>query len=129
MAGFIKQIRKFTKLVNRTTDRELREVGLFALSKVVTKTPIDEGTARGNWFTAVNSVDRSVDENRKSGTAITHGTLIINGFKSGGVLNISNSLPYINRLEHGYSNQAPIGMVKVTELEILRFLKSKSKKV
>jgi hypothetical protein len=31
---------------------------------------------------------------------------------------ISNAAPYINRLEHGWSSQAPAGMVAVTLMEI-----------
>jgi hypothetical protein len=37
--------------------------------------------------------------------------------KAGGVFYITNSLPYAQRLEDGWSSQAPQGMVKLTELE------------
>lgn len=129
MSNFGSGLRKFSRLFKGISDNETREIGLFALGKVITKTPVDHGTAKGNWFTAVDSVNRSVDESRRAGTALSEGAVVIHGFKSGGVLNISNSLPYINRLEHGFSDQAPSGMVKVTELEIVRFIQRKSKRV
>ena len=34
--------------------------------------------------------------------------------KAGGVEYITNNLPYAERLEYGYSQQAPAGMVRVT---------------
>jgi hypothetical protein len=53
-------------------------------SQVVPRTPIDQGRARAGW------------QQRQSGTNIS----------------VENSVPYIERLERGYSRQAPRGFVK-----------------
>lgn len=52
-------------------------------SQVVPRTPIDLGTARKGW------------QQRQSGTNIS----------------VENQVPYIERLERGYSRQAPRGFV------------------
>ena len=53
-------------------------------SQVVPRTPIDQGSARAGW------------QQRNSGTNIS----------------VENRVPYIERLERGYSRQAPRGFVK-----------------
>ena len=52
-------------------------------SQVVPRTPIDQGRARAGW------------QQRQSGTNIS----------------VENQVPYIDRLERGYSRQAPRGFV------------------
>lgn len=52
-------------------------------SQVVPRTPIDQGRARAGW------------QQRQSGTNIS----------------VENQVPYIERLERGYSRQAPRGFV------------------
>jgi hypothetical protein len=39
------------------------------------------------------------------------------GFKAGDTIYLTNNLPYIRRLEEGYSQQAPAGMVALTVQE------------
>ena len=49
-----------------------------------------------------------------AGTARTLLKTQVDGWKPGQTIFITNSLPYAMRLEHGYSKQAPAGMVKLT---------------
>ena len=42
---------------------------------------------------------------------------VANDFKAGHVFYLVNNLPYIRRLEQGWSQQAPAGMVAVTVSE------------
>lgn len=97
-----------------------QKIALYALSGVVLKTPVAEGRARANWGVELGTWTAQVNDNYdKNGMpTINAGQSIIQNSKAYEVVYLSNSLPYINRLENGWSQQAPAGMVTVTLAEI-----------
>ncbi len=131
-AKFAKQIKAFGKLSAKTANQETRKLALgVGLKGVVMKSPVDEGTFRGNWNVGLDNTDLSTDEEKqdKSGSStISEGGAIIGRFKNGQSINISNNLPYGNRLEFGWS---PISqaMIRRTFMEMKAWLKSRNKKV
>lgn len=99
------------------------EIAQRALLGVVTKTPVDTGQAKSNWFVTIGSVgfEISTQIDRTGQVSISRGNEVIATYlarEDFPIISIHNSLPYINRLENGYSNQAPAGMVAVTIAEI-----------
>ena len=88
------------------------------LQRIVIKTPIDTSAARQNWRVGVGSVNTLVDENETDGSgqgAIRKGLATIQaGGGLGKVVYISNSLRYIERLNNGWSMQAPANFVGLT---------------
>lgn len=87
------------------------------LQQVVVQTPVDTGQARGNWRVNVGSVDTSTtDATDRSGQGtISKGIATIRaGGGLGKVVYISNSLQYIERLNNGWSMQAPVNFVGLT---------------
>ncbi len=98
-----------------------RKIALQGLTGVVLKSPVDTGRFRGNWNVSVEKVDFSTDLEKKdkSGQAtINAGEEVIGQSKPYDVIYISNNLPYANRLENGWSDQAPNGMLALTVAEI-----------
>lgn len=97
-----------------------QKVAMYALSGVVLKSPVDTGRFRANWTTELGSWTAQVtDATDKGGSqAINAGQRVIGGASPYQVIYLSNSLPYANRLENGWSNQAPGGMVAITVAEI-----------
>ena len=93
-----------------------RRVALQVLSGVVQRTPVDTGRARGNWQTSIGRGPTSTTErlDKSGGAAISEGTAVIGGHKDFEQIQMTNNLPYIARLEDGYSKQAPEGMVGLT---------------
>ena len=99
------------------------KTALEALSRVVQRTPVDTGRARGNWFVSFGSAENQttalVDP---SGSAtISKGAAKIGTYRretSFPKIVLYNNLPYIGRLEDGYSTQAPTGMVAITAMEL-----------
>lgn len=87
------------------------------LTTVILATPIDTSAARQNWRVGVDSVNTLVDENETDGSgqgAISQGIRTIQaGGGIGKVVNISNSIKYIARLNDGYSMQAPKNFVQI----------------
>jgi hypothetical protein len=108
------------KLADRA-NRAVRMLALEALSRIVLRTPVDTGRARGNWLVGVGDPVRGYDPEGfdPAGTdTIQTGQAILNAAAPGEVLYITNSVPYIVPLEHGHSKQAPAGMVGITLAEL-----------
>jgi hypothetical protein len=96
-------------------------VSLNVLTAVIMKTPVDTGLARGNWqvtedipaTSPIQHTDKSGYETLSSGKAKINLSKPIKK-----VLWISNNVPYIVRLEDGWSKQAPLGMLELTLAEV-----------
>lgn len=102
-------------------DRLVRAFTLEATSRVVKKTPVDTGRARGNWNVGRRKPDTRVDENRTDkggGVTIQRAVAELPRLGHGDTVFVTNSLPYLPALEDGHSRKAPKGMVKVTVQEL-----------
>jgi len=136
-AKFAIDLNKYIKVVDSQGNKEMRGAGLFALKGVMRKTPVDNGTARGNWNAGINSIDTMTRDDITNyanygsydRVAFQNGSGVIDGFKNGDTINISNSMPYINRLEFTDHSTQGSGMVRRTEKELIDKLKSRNKKV
>lgn len=98
-----------------------RRSALECFSRVIQKTPVDTGTARNNWFANIGSPGTQMTESSdKSGASriseAASATAEWNP-ESGEHIHLTNNLPYIERLENGWSKQAPAGMVGITIAE------------
>jgi len=101
--------------------REFRQsLALQVLAGVVLRSPVDTGRFRGSWNVSADSPDHGVLPPAPAG-GVTYGLPDIVGKVSKTALTpaftpvwISNGLPYAQRLEEGWSKQAPTGMVAVT---------------
>lgn len=120
--------RRFSAAVGRFAERDVpkavadatAKIALQALRGVVLKTPVDTGRARGNWNTSVGSPSPEIGDttDKGGGATISGGATVILSARPFSTIWLSNNLPYIQRLEHGWSGQAPNGMVSVTVTEI-----------
>jgi hypothetical protein len=97
-------------------DTVVRKATFTVFSKVNLKSPVDTGRFRHNWNVSQGTVDTTTtegtDQTRAAAQIAKVWTLPL-----GGVTYMANSLPYAARLEHGYSQQAPQGMVKLSAVE------------
>lgn len=88
----------FDRWVARTeqsAEQAFRALVLDIFRNIQIRTPVDTGRARGNWQVEFNGSQEAT---------------------------IYNNLPYIERLENGWSQQAPTGMVRITLSEFERKL-------
>ena len=130
-AKFVAQIKAFGKLSAKTANQETRKLALAGLKGVVEKSPVDEGTFKGNWNVGIDKTDESTDTSKKDktgGQTQSEGGAIIGRFKNGQDIIISNNMPYGNKLEHGYSPKSQ-GMIRRTFAELKAWLRSRNKKV
>lgn len=115
---FSLQIDRSLDLVDDEINDVVQVIGMYCLRGIVQKSPVDTGRFRGNWIVSTGSPDlRTKAQTDKSGSAsITNGANKISSFdfKKQSTIYIQNNLPYANRLENGWSKQAPKGMVSIT---------------
>ena len=113
-----KAIKKLAKNVKANTVIAVKKAAIAIDQKVITSTPVDTGRARYNWLVKVGQPDTRVLDtpgSKSQGTrdALTQGREATSGYKLGDSgIYITNNLPYIERLNNGYSAQAPAGMVE-----------------
>lgn len=77
------------------------------------------GRFRGNWQMSIGSPAAGVldviDKDGRATQAAHAG--VVGAAKAGQVFYLMNNLPYANRIEKGWSRQAPVGLVALTVVE------------
>lgn len=111
---FAGRIRVMGKRIEQNADALTRKVALAVDSAVVIATPVDTGRARSNWQVNIGApADGTREALDTSGqAAIAQGQTEIAKYKGGSAIHITNNLPYIGRLNDGWSAQAPSGFVE-----------------
>lgn len=112
--SFESEIARIIKNREQVTREIFAASALQITEKVITRTPVDTGRARGNWNASINSADESVDQGATQSTAQGNAASTAGGLSLGDTFYLTNGLPYISRLEYGYSGQAPSGMLRLT---------------
>lgn len=117
--SFALQVGRWADKARGNADLVTRKVVMEMVSRVVLRTPVDTGRARANWQTTIGApASTTLEAVDKAGSgAINRGVEISGRFPMGSTVWISNGLPYASRLEYGWSQQAPSGMVRVTVAE------------
>lgn len=113
--------KKHLKLLNNAPSEARNAAGVQFIARVVPRVPVDTGRARANWNAGVGAPNTFVDEDRYDPGANKTPIRIkreIRPLAKTGKLFISNHLVYINRLEDGWSKQAPAGFMTITAFEI-----------
>lgn len=99
-----------TKVKNKTLELANR-----IFDEVVERTPVNTGRARACWTLSEGSpVFNSISGNSNSGSIVPPPERPnLTNMSEFTRLYIANGQPYIVKLEYGYSNQAPSGMVRI----------------
>lgn len=121
--SFAGDIARFARRTRLSGDLILRRAGLEIYSAALAFSPVRTGRFRASHRLSRNSADLSVEPPRE-GNAVELGGIPPTGAElAKGVAGlgrvtwkdtviISNNLPYANRLESGWSKQAPAGVYK-----------------
>jgi hypothetical protein len=96
IVDFRREIERIEREVKELANEEIEELIHYGTAQLKVVTPVDEGTARMGWFD-------EIERNRYGGF-------------SGG--NIINEVPYIGRLNAGWSKQAPSYFIEQTLVKI-----------
>lgn len=110
--SFASDVAKFAKKTNSSLDQTGRAIALELFRSVILDTPVDTGRARGNWQTSIGTPKESEIDRDGSGPALAEAATETSKFGMGKVIFLANGLPYILRLEYGWSKQQPGGMAR-----------------
>lgn len=112
LATFSLRVRALGDQIVQRTDETVRKAALAVDQAVVLSTPVDTGRARSNWIVQLGSDSNEVREPQAVGSLLSEAQAVISQYKGGTEIHITNNLPYINRLNEGWSAQAPSGFVE-----------------
>lgn len=99
----------YTVKVEGTLEKSVRKSALAADAALVRNTPVDTGRARANWIPSLDAASAEIVEpNGKKDIASETQSYTIDK-----TIFITNNLPYIQRLNDGWSQQAPAGFVEL----------------
>lgn len=127
MASFNSKIDEFIKKSKRKPEQVVKSAFVELSNRIIMRTPVDTGRARGNWFAAVGSPDFSTSDSTGAAASTARVTSATSAGVSGRdfTLYLNNSLSYVYGLEYGRSDQAPEGMVRVSVNEYNELLARK----
>lgn len=124
--SFTVNLQQLTERTKKRTDQVVQKITMELFRSVIVKTPVDTGRARGNWQCSVGALPAGVKQDATDSTgaqAISAAAEKVNKTPAGNIVYLANNLPYIRRLEYGYSKQAPGGMVRVSAVYIANHYK------
>lgn len=114
--SFKVQLDKAIQEVKNVTLETFRLSVNEAFISVVNSTPVDRGAAINSWFTNLgnsNGGEGARSGDRSGGASIAAIYATTEKARLGDSILLYSNLPYIERLEDGYSDQAANGMVKL----------------
>lgn len=136
LAEFRRELKAFTTAIPEQVLLLQKKVALDLLTRIVQRNPVGNpdlwqnpdgappgyvgGRSRANWQVAVGPAapDAEVNSKADEGTIIAEGIAAMNAARPFETIWVYNNVPYIVRLEFGWSSQAPEGMVRLSVAEV-----------
>ena len=130
--SFELQMKEFGNMTAKKSELLFKKVCFDLSNSIIMDTAVDKGTARGNWQPDINSIQNDVLEvEDKSGNAtVAKVASQTNNLKLGQYFTLTNNLPYILRLEYGWSKtKSPNGMVGINVMRFQNFVNQANKDI
>jgi hypothetical protein len=121
MTTFALNLAKQIKAANDKAESIVKVTMIELFNRVIQKSPVDTGRFRANWNCSIGSPDLSTSESidpSGSGAISKATSTVVSYTLNGQSVFLTNNLPYADRLENGWSKQAPNGMVRLSVMEI-----------
>lgn len=124
MPSLEEQLRQFAEKTKLRAETVTRKAVLDMAASMVARSPVDTGRFRGAWVYGAGVQPTDVPNEPDPSGAASTGRMAagMESWAAGQTIWIVNNLPYAYRLEHGWSKQAPSGMVSVTVTDFQGFL-------
>ena len=131
MSKFTLGIQAFVAKAKKNPETVMRSVSLKLFSAIIKASPVDTGRFRGNWqttgVTPATGLIAGVDPT--GGKAVNSAATFITNAPGWDTFTLTNNLPYAERLEYGWSKQAPVGMVRVNIARFQQLINEEAAKV
>ncbi len=114
---FNADVAAFAKKLELNLGEACQRITADLWTRITERTPVKTGRARSNWDMTTGSPSTKLQAGDSFGPSpsLPPGIDKITGKEE---IFIVNNLPYIERLENGWSQQAPAGMVRLSMAEI-----------
>lgn len=143
--SFALDLKKFADKTDARVNAIVKKIVFDVSTSVVLKSPVGDakywksppppgyvgGRFRGNWQYGLGAINYTMSETIDPAGQVTISAIVgkVSDTPAGEVHYISNSLPYADRLENGWSRQAPNGMVGLTVLEFQPIVNAAAKAI
>ena len=107
------QVNNIFRDMKAKADTLIAVVVLETDAKLKEQSPVDEGRFRASWRISEGEIDESVNAEGDTTPQNYSGTIT-----AGKDYNLTNSLPYAQRLADGHSKQAPSGWIELIAMGI-----------
>jgi hypothetical protein len=121
MTTFALNLAKQIEAANDKVESIVKVTMIELFNRVIQKSPVDTGRFRANWNCSISSPDLSTSESTDpsgSGSISKATSTVVSYTLNDQSVFLTNNLPYAERLENGWSKQAPSGMVRLSVMEI-----------
>ncbi|AZD07566.1 HK97 gp10 family phage protein [Pseudomonas chlororaphis] len=110
----------FADQVERDMAQRVRVIAMAMLNEIVLRSPVDTGRFRGNNIVSIGSpvYANTTEVDASGGETINRGLSAMSGLQPFTVVYIQNNLPYAERLEDGWSDQAPGGIYELAFISV-----------
>lgn len=129
--SFALDVSNFVEKAKKNPEKVMRQVSIKLFSAIIKASPVDTGRFRMNWM-ASGGVPASgvTDATDKSGNvAIRNATSFVLNDADWREFTLTNNLPYAQRLEYGWSQQAPAGVVRTNVSLFQQLINEEANKV
>ena len=121
------------KIAKRSVEdaEDVVKASLLRLGNItIQASPVDTGRFGSNWMSAYGAIDSKTTQQADANGApsVTRLTKKLSDIDLGVTFFFTNSLPYAQRLEYGWSAQAKGGIVRKATLEWERIVKEEVRK-
>lgn len=97
-----------SKMAKKDFSAYMRELGLYGHRELITLTPKDTGWASQHWSLGLNYTHETEDSAVDPLNSVTFGDYIA----------IYSNVPYIKRLDEGWSMQRPSGFLHIAQMRV-----------
>jgi hypothetical protein len=128
--SFTLDVKKFADGFIDGAEVAVRGTTIKLWSAIILMTPVAEGRARSSWFATGQqpSTKVSTTTDKKGDTTVSNAERVVMSLKGYETFTLTSNLPYIERLEMGWSDQSPTGMVRVSVMRFNSLLEAESRK-
>ena len=129
--SFALDVSKFVEKAKKNPETVMRQVSIKLFSAIIKASPVDTGRFRMNWMASGGTpAAGTTDATDKSGNiAIGNATSFVLKAANWHEFTLTNNLPYAQRLEYGWSQQAPAGVVRTNVSRFQQLINEEANKV
>ena len=129
--SFELQMKEFDNMTTEKTELLFKKVCFDLSNSIIMDTAVLSGAARGNWQPDINSIQNDIleIEDKSGNSTVAKVATQTNNLKLGQYFTLTNNLPYILRLEYGWSKKSPQGMIGINVMRFQNFVNQANKDI